>query len=56
MLFVDDCSLMILEAKRKEEPETERKKYALKFINEIKNDEKTINDEICSEYFVYQTP
>ena len=63
--FVDDYSSMIIEAKRKiaeEElkPEltktkTKRKKspFALheKLINEIKNDEKIIHEQIFKEYF-----
>ena len=60
--FVDDYSSMILEAKRKaakEEPETKPSKAKTKsplelreeFINEIKNDEKYINDQIFKKIF-----
>ena len=63
--FVDDYGLMILEAISKaveEEPKpeptkskTKHKKSPLelheKFINEIKNDEKNINEQIFKEYF-----
>ena len=59
---------MILEAKRKaaeEEHErtpskakTKHKKYPLElreeFINEIKNDEKNINEQISKKYFAFQ--
>ena len=65
--FVDDYGLMILEAKRKaaeEEPKpeptkakTKRKKSPFelhkKFINEIKNDEKDINEQIFKEYIFF---
>ena len=65
IIFVDDYGSMILEAKRKaaeEEPKpeptkakTKRKKSPFelheKFINEIKNDEKNINEQIFKEYF-----
>ena len=65
--FVDDYSSMILEAKRKaakEEPETKPSKAKTKsplelreeFINEIKNDEKHINDQIFKKIFFYHTP
>ena len=61
---------MILEAKRKaaeKEPEPEPskaktncKKSPLKlleeFINEIKNDEKNINEQIFKEYLFYRAP
>ena len=66
--FVDDYGSMILEAKRKttdEEPEpepepskprTKRKKSPLQlheeYINEIKNDEKNINEKIFKECFL----
>ena len=60
--FTDDYRSMILEAKRKvvgEEPEPEPKpskaktktKLGEEFINEIKNDEKIINEEIFAKYF-----
>ena len=63
--FLDDYGSMILEAKRKavdEEPKSEttkaktkRKKSPFelheKFLNEIKNDEKNINEQIFKEYF-----
>ena len=65
MVQIDDYGSMILEAKRKpaeEEPEPEPSKAKTKhkksplelyeeFINEIKNDEKNINDKIFKEYF-----
>ena len=61
---------MILEAKRKtaeeeSKPEpskakTERKKSLLelheKFVKEIKNDEKNINEQIFKEFLLYHTP
>ena len=59
---------MILEANRKaaEEPEPEPSKAKTKhkksllelceeFMNEIKNDEENINEQIVKEYFLYQT-
>ena len=59
---------MILEANRKaaEEPEPELSKAKTKhkksllelceeFMNEIKNDEENINEQIVKEYFLYQT-
>ena len=63
--FVDDYGSMILEAKKKaaeEEPKpepsklkTKRKKSPFKlhenFINEIKNDEKNINEQMFKEDF-----
>ena len=63
--FVDDHGSTILEAKRKaaeEEPKpeptkakTKRNKSLFKlhekFINEIKNDEKNIHEQILKEYF-----
>ena len=62
--FVDDYGSVILEAKRKgaeEEPEPEPSKVKTKckrsplkreeFINKIKNDEKSINEQIFKEYF-----
>ena len=63
--FVDDYGSMILEAKRKaaeEEPKPEPSKLKTKrkkspfelhenFINEIKNDEKNINEQIFKEDF-----
>ena len=68
--FVGDYGSMILEAKRKtaeeeSKPEppkakTERKKSLLelheKFIKEIKNDEKNINEQIFKEFLLYHTP
>ena len=68
--FGDDYGSMILEAKRKadeEELETEPskaktkpKKSSLelreKFVNEIKNDEKNINEKIFKEFFFYRIP
>ena len=68
--FVDDHGSTILEAKRKaaeeeSKPEptkakTKRNKSPFKlhekFINEIKNDEKNINEQILKEYFFYHTP
>ena len=64
-LFVDDYGSMIFEAKIKtveQEPEpepskaeTKRRKFPLElreeFINQIKNDEKNINEQIFKEYF-----
>ena len=63
--FVEDYGSMILEAKRKaaeEEPKPEPSKLKTKrqkapfelhenFINEIKNDEKNINEQIFKEDF-----
>ena len=59
---------MILKANRKaaEEPEPEPSKAKTKhkksllelgeeFMNEIKNDEENINEQIFKEYFLYQT-
>ena len=52
-------------AEKEPEPEpskakTKLKKYLLElhkeFINEIKNDEKKINEQIFKEYFFYHTP
>ena len=67
--FIDGYGLMILEAKRKapeEEPKpeptkakTKRKispfKLHEKCINEIKNDENNINEQIFKEYLFYNT-
>ena len=63
--FVDDYGSMILEAKRKapeqepgpdlSKPKFECKKSSLElgeeFIDEIKNDEKNINEQLFKEYF-----
>ena len=67
--FVDDYGSMILKAKRKavkEEPKPEPTKaktkckvysfqFHEKFINEIKNDGKNMNEQIFKEYFFYYT-
>ena len=41
-------------------PKTKRKTLSLKFrqslLNEIKNEEKDVNNQIFKEYFHYQTP
>ena len=68
--FVNDYGLMILEAERKAaegepKPEstkakTKRKKSLFemheKIINEFKNNEKNINEQVFKEYFFYHTP